>query len=247
MKKLFFMSLTLLFVLSCNMTSNPCSKIKEADLKSELKRAFNLDIEKIFEKNEVKGTNLCQIVVQNRGNFGILYAAPDSKTFFIGGDVYREGELLGKVTLNRIHENNFSQFKEEIEKVVAFSYKPEGAQKYVYMITDPDCPFCERSKEQVKQWADMRKVEVKVILFPLERIHPQAKDKSIKGICSKMNFNDYLKANYGGNTCDEGLRKINETTSLMEKIAISGTPTFISHNGKRLVGFSPDGLDKIVN
>lgn len=246
MVRVFLISIIFLLSLSCNISSNPCSKINEAELKQELKRVFNLEFDRIVERNQIGGLNLCQIIIERGGNFGILYAS-DSKTFFIGGDLYRDGEMLGKVTLDRIHQRNFSQFKEDIEKVVAFSLRPEGAKRYVYMITDPDCPFCERSKEEVKNWAESRKVEVKVILYPLERIHPQAKEKSIKGICGKMTFDDYLKANYSGAVCEEGKRKIEQTVALMEKMSITGTPTFISQNGKRLIGFSKEGLDRILN
>jgi|YNPMSStandDraft_2_1061718.scaffolds.fasta_scaffold02609_3 thiol:disulfide interchange protein DsbC len=245
MKK-FILILSIFFLISCNITSNPCTKIKEDDLKNQLKKAFNVEFDKILEKNDVKGTNLCQVVLEMGGNFGILYVSPDIKTFFIGGDIYKDGVFLSKTTLNKIQEKNFEEYKNNIEKVVAFSYKPEGAQKFIYMVTDPDCPFCEKSKELVKQWAEARKVEVKVILFPLERLHPQAKEKSVKGICSGMQFKDYLNSNWSGKVCDEGLKKIEDSIVLMQKIGINGTPSFISYNGKRFVGFSPEGLDSII-
>ena len=140
----------------------------------------------------------------------------------------------------------FKNFLSEIESVVAFSYKPEGYNKYVYMITDPDCPFCEKSKEAVKQWADANKVEIKVIFFPLESLHPQAKDKAIKAVCSGMKYDDYLNSRWTGNKCSEGVKKIEDSIALMKKININGTPSFISFNGKRLMGFSPQELDNII-
>lgn len=246
MKKFIFLLSIFFIISSCNMSQNPCKNIKETDLKNELKKAFNVEFDKILEKNDIKGTNLCQVVLQMGGNLGILYVSPDVKTFFIGGDIYKDGVFLSKATLNKIQEKNFEVYKNDIEKIIAFSYKPEGAQKFIYMITDPDCPFCEKSKALVKQWADARKIEVKVILFPLERLHPQAKEKSVKGICSGMQFKDYLDSNWSGKICDEGLKKIEDSILLMQKIGINGTPSFISYNGKRFVGFSPEGLDSIV-
>lgn len=245
MKKFIILIFCSIFIFSCNMASNPCTKIKEKDIKNELKQAFKADFDKILEKNEIKGTNLCQIVIEKAGNFGIFYVASDSKTFFIG-DVYKDGVLLGKVALSRMQEKSFADFKNEIENVVAFSFKPEGAKNYIYMITDPDCPFCEKAKMLVKDWADSRKIEVKVILFPLEQLHSQAKDKSVKGICSGMNYNDYLNSKWDGKICENGSKKINETIALMKKMAVNGTPTFISYSGKRFVGFSQEGLDKII-
>lgn len=230
-----------LFISACNISPNPCGNVKEESIKEQLK----VDFEKIVEKNEIKDTNLCQIVILRGGSYNIFYAFPDGKTF-IFGDIYRNGEFLAKTTLNRLQQEVFKNLKDELNKVVAFSYKPEGADKYVYMITDPDCPFCEQSKEAVKTWADKRKVEVRVILFPLERLHPQAKEKSIKAICSGMDYNGYLNSKWTGQICEEGNKKIEASVTLMPKLQINGTPTFISQNGKRMVGFSPEGLDNII-
>ncbi|GAB5046147.1 thioredoxin fold domain-containing protein [Thermodesulfovibrio sp. TK110] len=239
----FLIFLFLSFILSsCNLSTNSCSNIKEKNLKETLK----IDFDSIVEKNEIKGTNLCQIVIQKGGGLNVFYAYPDGKTF-IFGDIYKDGVFLSKATLERIQEKSFKNFQSEIEKVVAFSYKPDGANKYVYMITDPDCPFCERAKNSVKQWADSRKVEVKVIFFPLERLHPQAKQKAIRAVCSGMQFNDYLSSKWTGQQCFEGVKKIENSIALMNKINVNGTPSFISFNGKRIIGFSPEGLDSIIN
>lgn len=246
MKRFFILVYCLIFLFSCEMASNPCSKIREDSLKSEIKKAFNVEFDRIFEKNQVIGTNLCQVVIEKAGNFMILYSTSDIKTLFIGGDVYKDGIFIGKATINRIYEKNFLNYKDEIDKVVAFSYKPEGATKYIYMVTDPDCAFCEKAKPLVKQWADLKKVEVRVILFPLEQIHPQAKEKSIKGICSGITYNDYLNSKWEGKSCEEGVKKIKDSIELMQKIAVNATPSFISHNGKRFVGFAEDGLNKII-
>lgn len=229
------------FIMSCNVASNPCTNIKEEIIKEKLK----IDFEKILEKNEIKDMNLCQVIIQRHGNLNIFYSFPDGKSF-IFGDIYRDGEFLTKTALNRIQQDFFKNFKSEMDNIVAFSYKPEGATKYIYMITDPDCPFCEQAKGAVKEWADIKKVEVKVILFPLERIHPQAKDKSIKALCSGMDYQGYLNSKWSGQLCDSGIKKIDSTLALMPKLQISGTPTFVSYNGKRFVGFSPEGLNSII-
>ncbi|MEN2995230.1 MAG: thioredoxin fold domain-containing protein [Thermodesulfovibrio sp.] len=238
------LALVFMFIIlfSCSVSTTPCSDINEKSLKENLK----INFDSIVEKNEIKGTNLCQIVIQKGGEINIFYSFPDGKTF-IFGDIYQNGMFLSKATLDRLHEKFFKSFQSEIEKVVVFSYKPDGASKYIYMITDPDCPFCEKAKGEVKKWADLRKVEVKVILFPLERIHPQAKEKSIKAVCSGMKYDDYLNSKWTGQLCSEGAKKIQDTITLMKKININSTPSFISFNGKRIVGFSYEALDSIIN
>jgi len=224
------------------MSSNPCTNLKEESIKNVLK----IDFDSLVEKNEIKGTNLCQIIIQKNGKFNIFYAFPDGKTF-IFGDIFHNGELLNRTALNRLQQDAFNNYKTELESVVAFSYKPEGASKYIYLITDPDCPFCERSKQAIKDWAESKKVEIRVIFFPLEQLHPQAKDKAIKAVCSKMDYKGYIESKWTGTTCEEGIKKIEASISLMPKIQVNGTPSFISYNGKRFVGFSPEGLDSIIN
>lgn len=203
MKRTSFLGIFLIIsLLSCNLTTNPCTNIKEKELKETLK----IDFDSIVEKNEIKGTNLCQIVIQRNGVFNIFYAYPDGKTF-IFGDIYKNGIFLSKATLERIQEKAFKNFQTEIDKVVVFSYKPEGANKYIYMITDPDCPFCEKAKQEVKQWADLKKVEIKVIFLPLETLHPHAKDKAIRAVCAGMKYDDYLNSKWVGQLCNDGTKK----------------------------------------
>lgn len=236
-----FFSCLCIFSISCNLTTNPCAAIKEKNLKETL----HIDFDSLIEKNEIKGMKLCQVVIQKGEGFNIFYVYPDGKTF-IFGEIYKDGMFLSKATTERLYEKTFQNFKTEIEKIVAFSYTPEGANKYIYMITDPDCPFCEKAKHAIKQWADSRKVEVKVIFFPLEKLHPHAKDKAVKAICKGMNYEDYLNSKWEGQQCGEGIKKIEDSIVFMQKIYINGTPSFISFNGKRIIGFSPEGLDSII-
>ncbi len=68
MKKFIILIFSMLFLLSCNLTSNPCSSIKENSLKETLK----IDFDSIVEKNEIKGTNLCQIVIKRGGGLNVF-------------------------------------------------------------------------------------------------------------------------------------------------------------------------------
>lgn len=50
------------------------------------------------------------------GNFGILYVSPDIKTFFIGGDIYKDGVFLSKTKLNKIQEKILKNTKIILKK-----------------------------------------------------------------------------------------------------------------------------------
>jgi protein-disulfide isomerase len=73
-----------------------------------------------------------------------------------------------------------------------------------------------------------------------------AKDKAIKGICGKMSYQDYIDGKYDGEKCREWEDKIAKAITAVEKLKVNGTPTFISGNGEKSVGFSPEKLKEII-
>ncbi len=134
----------------------------------------------------------------------------------------------------------------ELEKHTDFAFGKVGSQKYIYLFTDMDCPFCKRSEPIVEKWANEKGVEVRVILFPLP-IHPQAFVKSVALVCDKKGWEEYKSGYNSNNQCEEGKKKIESNLQLAEKYGISGTPTFIGMNGKIHTGLPTEqDLDKLV-
>ena len=114
------------------------------------------------------------------------------------------------------------------------------------MFTDPECPYCERAKQPVKDFADSNNVEIRVVFYPLP-MHSGAKPKSVKAICNGMDYNGYIIGNYSGEVCTKGEEKVNRAMQLAGTLQINGTPTFISSNGKRVSGFAPQQLPSLLN
>jgi protein-disulfide isomerase len=137
----------------------------------------------------------------------------------------------------KIRKEQVKRLKGKLDELTATIYKPENANgKVLYLITDPDCPYCNRSKETVKMFADKNGITVKLVFFPLP-FHKGADRKAESFICKGKSFEDYLNGSYGSKSCEEGQKKIRKMLILAREAGIRGTPTFITENGKVITGF----------
>jgi thiol:disulfide interchange protein DsbC len=120
-------------------------------------------------------------------------------------------------------------------------------EKYVYYISDPDCPFCQRFSPMLKEWAKKNNVQIKVILYPLP-IHPKAKPKSIAMVCDGKGYDDIHADVSTKNQCQKGKEAIEKNLKFLQEIGVSGTPTIIGMNGRYIVGLprSPEELNGLV-
>ncbi|GER94917.1 hypothetical protein A45J_2683 [hot springs metagenome] len=107
------------------------------------------------------------------------------------------------------------------------------------MVTDVDCPFCKKAWEWLKT---QNNYTLYVFLSPIEQLHPNAKDKSIKILCS----NDVAKAldnvksgkTLNAKNCEAGTAKLAEHVLVSEVIGVTGTPVFVLGDGRKIEGFN---------
>ncbi len=98
----------------------------------------------------------------------------------------------------------------ELQNDAGFAFDKVVSQKYIYLFTDPDCPFCKRFESIVEKWANEKGVEVRVILFPLP-IHSQAFGKSVTLVCDKKGWEEYKNGYTSNNQCEKGKKKLKAT------------------------------------
>ena len=130
--------------------------------------------------------------------------------------------LADKKNITRERQQEFMKVSQDLlkdlEKHTDFAFGKVRSQKYIYLWTDPDCPFCKKSEPIVEKWANEKGVEVRVILFPLP-IHPQAFVKSVALICDKKGWEEY-KSGYSSTTSARMERKrLKATYSLQKNMA----------------------------
>lgn len=213
---------------------------------------------KVLKVKPVPQSDLCELVVKvNIPNVGpastfpqIAYVTNNSKYFIYGTLLnLQNGEnitSLESMKYRRIGKNRMQMLK----KYTAFSYYKgksyfnsiPKAEKYIYFITDPKCPFCHESEPMLQKWADKNDVEIRVVYDPLP-IHPNSYQTAVGLYCHKKGWKSLEKA-YNTPTylsqCKEGETFIKESTKLAPKVGATGTPTFINQYGEVFIGMPPN-------
>jgi len=225
-----------------------------------LQRIFgipNLEVVKVQRDKHIPG--LCDVILQLNNQKIIVYTDPSGKFILLGsrggiGRIFnlKTGEnvsSLDEAILNKIPEKQVH----ELDKYVAFTYGHSG--KVIYLFTDPECPFCQRIEPILKKLADEGKVQIKVILFPLP-FHRHAKEKAVAMVCQNIGWeglrNEYWTSDRMEKLeqwqCKEGEELIKRSLEIAKKYGVQGTPTIITSEGIKIVGFrSESELKKLLN
>ncbi len=176
----------------------------------------------------VKG--LCEVLISQGKRRGLTYIDESGK-FLVAGRII---EIANRRDLTREKIAELNRIKlspekmRELRKYVAFS---AGSGPEVFFITDPDCPFCKQAEKILWDLIQDKKIKVNVVFFPLERLHPKAKDKAIALICEGKGFEELLMGYSGERTCPEGKKKVEEGMNFVKSLGITGTPTYIFPSG----------------
>jgi glutaredoxin len=106
-------------------------------------------------------------------------------------------------------------------------YNPSG-EKTVFMFTDPDCPFCRKARENLKNYHGEYRVVLKH--FPLEQVHPGATRKAVAEQAEwlKHNRKDIAKE---AERLREARRIVEEDIAEAQKAEIRGVPTYVLGDG----------------
>ncbi len=231
---LFFVLLGFISCSSVKSYSNTCPTKEEVQKKlSVLKRKLN--IEKV-EKTPIPG--ICEVIVKLSDiQKGIFYIDSTGR-YIITGSILDIKTLknLTRERLQAINKRFISKSElSKLDKMVDIVYGK--SKNVVYFITDPDCPFCKRAERILDKLVKEGKLTVKVILLPLEVLHPDAKKKAISLVCDNKGFKALMKGYKSSNQCERGKRKINKNINyLINHLKVRATPTFIFPDGEIKAG-----------
>lgn len=189
----------------------------------------------VVSKQERNG--LCELVLKDGGGYFTLYAGKD---FVIAGAMISRGVNLSQESILRAQAEDIKKLLPELDKLAVA--KESRGEKTLYMITDPECPYCEASKKRAYELAKERGWSTAIVWFPLPS-HPQAEKKAISFVCEKRTWQDYLNGLYGTSSCEEGISKVAKSKELLQSI-VSGTPTFILSTGEVVVGANIRALEE---
>lgn len=158
-----------------------------------------------------------------------------------------QGKDLTEARLKDLRRVPFKDFP--LEKAVKTVYG--SGQKKLVVFTDVDCPFSRRLSETLPELKD---TTVYTFLFPLETIHPEAREKSDAIWCSSnpaesmegaLKGKEVAPTVKGNPLCKS---PVSEILTLAKKLGVAGTPTLFNEAGDRISGALPlEKLQAFVN
>jgi thiol:disulfide interchange protein DsbC len=108
-------------------------------------------------------------------------------------------------------------------------------ERVLAVFSDPDCPYCRRLETELDK---LDNVTLYTFPYPLEGLHPEAKEKSIAVWCAANRSQAWAELMKSGkapssSNCDH---PIDRNIQLGQRLGIQGTPTLLSADGRTLPG-----------
>lgn len=236
-KTFFVLCLSLLFFISCRSVKSSSINCPKPD---EIKKSLDaiqpgINIESV-EESPLPG--LCEVIVKlSEVQKGIFYIDPTGK-YIVSGSILdiKNFKNLTQEKLQAINKRVLSKDElSKLDKMVDIVYGT--SPNVVYFITDPDCPHCKKAESILDKLVKEGKLTVKVILLPIEILHPDAKAKAISIVCNKKGFKELMEGYKSSDQCKTGKKKIEDNINfLLNELKISATPTFIFPDGEMKTG-----------
>ncbi len=220
------------FVASSLAWACPKTERVEKALKRLFPRLRNLKIEEVRPS---PAPGFCEaILVLPSGDKKIIYVDEKGRFGFVGRlyDLQKSLNLteLSLADLNRLSPQEIRQ----LDQLVAFEVG--HGPKTIYLITDPQCPFCRRLETTLDGLLKEGLIRVKVILYPLVSLHPTAQKECISLICDHRGWKELLSGYSSDHDCEEGRRKVEEARRLLPRLGVRGTPAIVLPDGRLLPG-----------
>jgi len=160
---------------------------------------------------------------------------------FLMGHIY-DPDTRRDLTADRLADINRVSWKDLPLRDAIVSGPKDGMRLAVF--TDPECPYCKRLEEILKE---MPKVRVYTFLFPLESIHPDARARAESIWCAKDRHKALLDVMLNGKQLKKGAcaTPIDRNIQLAAKLGINGTPGLIAPDGRVMQG-APDSAASLA-
>ncbi|MEO5669893.1 MAG: DsbC family protein [Ramlibacter sp.] len=200
--------------------------------------AVRATLQRVFPQSPVQGIAKTPVP-------GLLEAAIDGQVYYVTDDgrYILAGQLIDvrisrNLTQERLDQINAIPFDSLPLAWAVKRVKANGARKLA-IFEDPDCPYCKTLEQELKA---VDNLTIYIFLFPIDELHPAAAEKSRAVWCAKDQakaWDDVMRSGVApapGVDCDHPIAKI---AGFAKQHRISGTPTLILAEGRRLVGSVP--------
>ena len=209
------------------------------------------DSKMIFKQEKEQ---LCEVILRIEDRLVPVYAG---KNFILAGQLFKQGRSITEESMKKISDNikkganlhketgrNNSFFKENyktLEQFVFLSFKPNQADGFVYVVTDPACSHCKDLLLKLQPAALQARVEVRVIAYPLFGL--VSRNMAARAICSKYSYQDYarIKVDGGNASCDQAEQLIKKTELFFRSAGLTFVPLVVAGDGSWVVDVNDIG------
>jgi thiol:disulfide interchange protein DsbC len=200
--------------------------------------AVRQTLARVFPQSEVKGVAPTPVA-------GLFEAAVDDRIYYVSGD---GRYVLGGPLVDALNKTNLTEARLAKLNAIPWASLPldlairrvvGAGTRRIAIFEDPDCPYCKQLEQTLAGVGDLT---IYVLLYPLDDLHPRATQKSRAVWCAKDRAKAWEEVMRSGvapanaGTCDNPVATIAE---FGRRHRISGTPTIILADGRRLVGAVP--------
>lgn len=154
------------------------------------------------------------------------------------------GNLIDSVTMTNKTEERTSELNSIDVKQLplndAIKFVRGKGERVMYVFTDVDCPFCTRLEQTLQ---DMDNVTVFNFMFPIDSLHPAARNKQKAIWCSKDRLASWqdavLRKKFDATAKGECANPVDATVALGQKLGVRATPSFFLADGRMVAGAIP--------
>lgn len=240
MKKMLIAVATLLVVAGLQLTASAASPVVKPEV--ALKQAFpQLKVDSIAD-SQIKG------LYEITSGANIFYFFPE-KDLLIVGDIYtKEGKNITGEKKQALKAKSQAQIIDKLKTLpLTKAVKVGNGAKKVIEFTDPDCPYCRKASETLKNRTDITRY---VFLTPLA--HPNAINKVHYILAAQDQEKAYHEMMEGKPLPDAAVEyskeikdQAQEFLDLAKSLAIDGTPTFFI-NDQMVVGADMERIESLL-
>ena len=238
-----------LLVLNPTVSAEPvCNHVDIEWLSQQAPMSQNAKI--VYKKDQGE---LCEVVLALNGGLVSLYAGKD---FLLVGNLFKDKKSITRETLDaladiarkeRIKADEkeasemekrkafFQQNIRELDDWTLFSFNTGKRNKVLYVVTDPNCPYCKQLMPDLEILAMENQIEIKVILFPV--LGSKSRDMATQAICEKYSYQEYRQIQFQPDTpgCRQTDSLLEKTMLFFSRVALSFVPVVISGDGTWVV------------
>jgi len=194
---------------------------------------------KVLSVEHAPVDGLWEVIIESRSKKGIVYIDSAKKNILFGN-------ILNIATKTNLTKKKFDEINRIDPSLIplddALVMGDPDAKYKVIVFDDPDCPYCAKLHQEMKQIIEKRKDIVFYLkMFPITTLHPQAYEKSKAIVCEKSNEkaiklleDAYAKKTIPTPSCDT--KVIDENIKLAKKLGITGTPKLVFSDGRTAGG-----------